>query len=67
VLSSLPIQPVSYLPMGAFHIKEMQYFSHEDDVVIPNHVLEEQQLAGNTLSTDGSLEAGDGEKVAAAP
>lgn len=45
-----------YLAM--FHIKETQYFTHEEDVVVPKHVLEENAIAGFVPSTDGSLEAG---------
>jgi len=51
--------------LGAFHIKESKYFTHEEDVVVPKHVLEEHQITGNALSTDGSLEAG--EKVSEVP
>jgi hypothetical protein len=53
--------------LGAFHIKETQYFTHEADVVIPKHVLEEHAISGNAVSTDGSLEAGGVEKVPVEP
>jgi hypothetical protein len=30
-----------FVYLAAFHIKETKYFTGEDDVVIPKHVLEE--------------------------
>lgn len=44
-----------FLYLGAFHITETEYFNHEEDVVIPKHVLQEHVADGVAPSTDGSL------------
>ncbi|KUJ07076.1 uncharacterized protein LY89DRAFT_601886 [Mollisia scopiformis] len=36
-----------FLYMAAFHIEETKYFSGEEDVVIPKHVLEEHAVVGS--------------------
>lgn len=51
-----------FLYLGAFHITETEYFNHEEDVVIPKHVLEEHATDGVARSTDGSLGDADVEK-----
>jgi hypothetical protein len=41
-----------FLYLAVFHIKETKYFSHEEGVVIPKHVLEEARAEGVLPESD---------------
>lgn len=41
-----------FLYLALFHITETQYFTGEDDVVIPQHVLEAHEVAGQGLDEE---------------
>ena len=39
--------------MAAFHVKETEYFSHEDGVIVPKHVLEEYAIDSVEVAEKG--------------
>ena len=43
-----------FLYLALFHISETEYFSHEEGVVIPKHVLEEARADGIVPAIDSS-------------
>lgn len=53
-----------FVYLAAFHIKETKYFTGEDDVVIPKHVLEEHAQEGGVVETEEEMQGSslDGEK-----
>jgi hypothetical protein len=45
-----------FLYLALFHISETEYFSHEEGVVIPKHVLAEARADGTLPESDNSEE-----------
>ena len=43
-----------FLYLALFHISDTEYFSHEEGVVIPKHVLEEARADGTLPESDRS-------------
>jgi hypothetical protein len=43
-----------FLYLALFHISDTEYFSHEEGVVIPKHVLEEAKHDGTLPESDRS-------------
>jgi hypothetical protein len=43
-----------FLYLAIFHISDTEYFSHEEGVVIPKHVLEEARVDGTLPESDRS-------------
>ncbi|CAK7199566.1 hypothetical protein SEUCBS139899_002247 [Sporothrix eucalyptigena] len=47
-----------FLYLALFHITETQYFAGEDDVVIPQHVLEAHEVAGQGVDEEEKTQGG---------